>query len=58
MSYSEFFSLALTHEKYGYYMNSNVFNKEGDFITSPEISQIFSELIGVWFVLSFDKMLK
>lgn len=29
-------------------MNSNVFNKSGDFITSPEISQIFGEMIGIW----------
>ena len=29
-------------------MNSNVFNESGDFITSPEISQLFSEMIGIW----------
>jgi len=31
-----------------YYANNNPFGKQGDFITAPEISQIFGELIGAW----------
>ncbi len=31
-----------------YYATKNPFGKEGDFITAPEISQIFGELIGAW----------
>lgn len=30
--------MALTHNPEGYYMKRDVFNKKGDFITSPEIS--------------------
>lgn len=40
----------LTNPIAGYYMRGNVFGQEGDFTTSPEISQIFGELVGVWHV--------
>ena len=36
-------------------MNQNVFNTEGDFITSPEISQLFGEMIGIWVVMFLEK---
>ncbi|KAK9479588.1 S-adenosyl-L-methionine-dependent methyltransferase [Lipomyces japonicus] len=38
----------LTNPEGGYYMNKDPFGAGGDFITSPEISQMFGELVGVW----------
>lgn len=32
----------------GYYINKDPFGKSGDFTTSPEISQMFGELVGIW----------
>lgn len=46
---SNYMTEALTNPKYGYYVNQNPFGKKGDFITAPEVSQMFGELIGLWF---------
>ena len=39
---------ALGHPKFGYYITADRFGAAGDFITAPEISQMFGELIGLW----------
>ncbi|XP_068729458.1 protein arginine methyltransferase NDUFAF7, mitochondrial-like isoform X2 [Montipora capricornis] len=40
----------LTNPISGYYMNNEAIGPAGDFITSPEVSQVFGELVGLWFV--------
>ena len=37
----------LMHPKHGYYATRDPFGAAGDFITAPEISQMFGELIGL-----------
>ena len=39
---------ALLHPVHGYYTTREPFGIAGDFITAPEISQVFGELIGLW----------
>ncbi|MGL1919524.1 MAG: SAM-dependent methyltransferase [Hyphomicrobiales bacterium] len=56
MSISEFMQICLSHPTHGYYMRSDVFGKDGDFTTAPEISQMFGEIIGLWLVDCIVKM--
>ena len=48
---------ALYNNKTGYYMKKNPFGKNGDFITAPNISILFSEMIAIW-IISFWENLK
>jgi SAM-dependent MidA family methyltransferase len=48
ISIERFMALALTHPTKGYYTTRNPFGVDGDFVTAPEISQMFGELIGLW----------
>ena len=48
MSIERYMALALTHPTKGYYITHDPFGAEGDFVTAPEISQMFGELIGLW----------
>ena len=48
----KFINLSLYNKRFGYYMKKNPFGKQGDYITSPNISRLFSEMIAIW-VVSF-----
>ena len=50
----EFIEWALYDKNSGYYIKKNPFGKEGDFITAPNITRLFSEIISIW-VITFWK---
>ena len=51
---SEFIKLCL-HSDDGYYSNKNPIGKQSDFITAPEISQMFGEILGSYIVNYWEK---
>jgi SAM-dependent MidA family methyltransferase len=48
MRLDRYMSLCLNHPQHGYYVTRDPLGGEGDFITAPEVSQVFGELIGIW----------
>ena len=56
MPVGEFMTLCLTDRAHGYYTTRDPLGERGDFITSPEISQMFGELIGLWMAAVWKRM--
>jgi len=52
----KFISNALYNKDYGYYSKKNPFGKNGDFITSPGITSLFSELVALWIISLWEHM--
>ena len=52
ISLDKFINFALYDKKKGYYMQKSPFGRKGDFITAPNISRMFSEMIAIW-ILGF-----
>ena len=50
ISVAQFMTLALHDPEGGYYATRDPFGAGGDFITAPEISQMFGEMLGLWCV--------
>ncbi len=56
MPVDRYMALALGHERHGYYMGRDPFGRAGDFITAPEVSQMFGELVGIWCAAGWQMM--
>lgn len=55
MPISDYMALALGHPDHGYYRRADPLGRGGDFITAPEISQVFGEIIGLWCVVTWQQ---
>lgn len=55
ISVTDYFSLCLADPQHGYYRTREPFGPSGDFVTAPEVSQLFGEMIGVFMVHAWQR---
>jgi NADH dehydrogenase [ubiquinone] 1 alpha subcomplex assembly factor 7 len=56
LSIAGFMKIALHDPKYGYYSQQQAIGAQNDFITAPEVSQLFGESLGLWILNSWEKL--
>jgi SAM-dependent MidA family methyltransferase len=56
MPVAQYMTLCLTDPQHGYYATRDPFGAQGDFVTAPEVSQMFGELIGLWAAATWKLM--
>ena len=52
----KFINRALYDKSKGYYIKKNPIGKKGDFITAPNISVMFSEILAIWTIAFWEKL--
>ena len=56
LTVADYMGVALSDPAHGYYSTRDPLGAAGDFVTAPEVSQIFGELIGLWIADCWDAM--
>ena len=56
LTLDRFLEESLYNKTSGYYMKKNPFGERGDFITAPNISILFSEMIAIWVISFWEKL--
>lgn len=56
MSVFDYMGLCLSDPDHGYYMAREPFGAAGDFVTAPEVSQMFGEVIGAFLVETWERL--
>ena len=54
----KFINISLYDKDFGYYIKKNPFGKQGDFVTSPLVSNLFGEMIAIWCVSFWEHLKK
>ena len=52
----KFINKTLYDKSKGYYMNKNPIGREGDFITAPNVSRLFSEMLAIWIISFWESL--
>ncbi len=56
ISYADFISAALYHPELGYYMkDKQKIGRQGDFITTSNISDVYGRIVAKWFAMYAEK---
>ncbi|MCK5934434.1 MAG: SAM-dependent methyltransferase [Fulvimarina manganoxydans] len=54
ISIERYWQIALFDRRHGYYSSREPFGRGGDFVTAPEVSQMFGELLGAWVAAAWE----
>ncbi len=54
LTIEQYMNYALYDPEAGYYMTRLPLGRDGDFVTAPEISQLFGEMLGVWTIALWE----
>ncbi len=56
LTVAQYMRACLSDPEHGYYVKQQAIGAKGDFVTAPEISQVFGELIGLWSAVVWQQM--
>lgn len=56
MPIAQYMTACLQDPEHGYYRAKRAIGAAGDFVTAPEISQVFGELVGLWCAVVWQQM--